>query len=344
MEEKEERFTPIAKQEKKKKGCLIPLIVVSVAAILGVIVIGFLLVIGTITAVTDVEKGKPFKEELISGNSFAANKIVVVSIDGIILNKTSNGASATYITKIFDQLAKDHGVKAVILRINSPGGEVVASDIIYNKILAYKKKTGNPVITCMESVAASGGFYIAMASDYIVANRLTLTGSIGVIMQSYNYTELLKKIGVSAETYKSAPLKDILNGARPRTQIERDVIQLLIDETYGEFLKIVATSRNMSVADLKKTTAGDSRILSGKQAFDLKLVDQLGFFEDAVSVAVKKAGLSPRSYKLVKVKKAFSFGDIFMNMNSPVKKIELNVPSQKASVLQPGKLYFMPTM
>ena len=346
-------------QKKGRKGWGF---VVAVIAIIFSIFIGFASIISLLlyligTSVVNLSSiqspthyaASKYKEELISGSMLSSEKVLILDIRGVITggyDRFSEVANSDVICDMLEQAKKDGQVKAIVLRLDTPGGEVVASDMIRHKVLELKEE-GITVVSSMGSVAASGGYWIAAESDYIIANRLTITGSIGVIMQGYNYRGLLDKIGVYTETYKSGPMKDLGNPSRIRTEAEKKVIQDLINETYGEFLKIVAEGRKekgITEEKLRTTELGDGRIFSGKQALELGLVDELGYLEDAVKKAGDLAGTT--NYKVIYYTKKFNFFDIF---NSEAKSasagIKIDTPwgENLNSLLEPGKLYLLPT-
>jgi len=305
---------------------------------------------GGMTEVSPFETRKnKFVEELVEGGHFASNKVVVVDIKGVIMNADGGFYQIANSKTICDQLEQagnDSKVSAVILKLDTPGGEVTAADMIHHKVMQLKGKNIK-VVACMESVAASGGYYIAVASDYIIAHRLTTTGSIGVIIETMNYQKLFNKIGLQAEVYKSGEMKDMLNGARPRTDAERQLTQDIITEVYGEFVDIVAAgrkSKNITVEQIKTTQIGDGRIFSGKKALELGLVDGLGFFEDAIDKAVSLAKIKD-DYKVVTYRRVFSFSDFFMSMKGPGNKIKIDIPGMKSwtNMLEPGKVYLLPS-
>ena len=178
-------------------------------------------------------------------------------------------------------------IKAVVVRIDSPGGAVAPTQEIFEEIQKTKKK--KPCIASMGSVAASGGYYIASACNKILANPGTMTGSIGVIMQISNFEELMKKIGVKGVNIKSGANKDIGSPFQPLSQEGREILQALVDNVHSQFVTAVAKGRGMDEARVRKLA--DGRIYSGAQAKDLGLVDQLGTLEDAIELAAKQAGL-----------------------------------------------------
>ncbi|WP_456457198.1 signal peptide peptidase SppA [Thermovibrio sp.] len=212
-----------------------------------------------------------------------APKIAVVKVYGVI--KSPDGYLRT-----LNSLEKDPRVKAIILRVDSPGGVVGACQEIYEKIKEVKKV--KPVVVSMGSVAASGGLYVSVPATKIVANPGTITGSIGVILQSYNLKELAQKLGVKVITVKSGKFKDLLNPFREPTKDEIKVVQDLIDDTYEQFVEAVAKGRNLPLEKVK--SFADGRIFTGREAKKLGLVDYLGGLDKAVEVA-RKLSKSPNA-------------------------------------------------
>jgi protease-4 len=180
-------------------------------------------------------------------------------------------------------MAEQKGVKAIVLDINSPGGSVGAVQELYSQILRVRKEKQIPVIALFDDVSASGGYYIASACDRIVAHPGTITGSIGVIFQVSNLEGLFSKVGYKVDPIKSGKHKDIGSPARPMTAEERQLLQAMIDDAYGQFVEAVSTGRNIPVDQVKKLA--DGRIFSGRQALESKLVDQLGDSTDAIALA-----------------------------------------------------------
>jgi protease-4 len=255
---------------------------------------------------------------------------------------------------IKDQLraAKDDdAVKAVVLKVDSPGGEVLASDEIYRLIADFQDKSKKPVVASMGGLAASGGYYVSAPCQWIVANDLTITGSIGVIMHSYNYRGLLNKVGVRPEVFKSGKFKDILSGEKEPGEVlpeERQMIQALIDETFEKFKSVVAKGRadaaeknNGNGRELKADWAeyADGRIFSGKQALELGFVDELGNFETAVKSARALAKI--KSANLIHYQQPVNLAGLlrlFGKTEAPAIKVDLGVDLPK---LQVGRLYFI---
>ena len=240
----------------------------------------------------------PRLDECLLEDNGAHNKIAVITVDGIITSHSVDPAGNNMVDVIQAQLDRakdDKRVKAVILKVDSPGGEVMASDQINKTIAKFQEDSKKPVVCSMGSLAASGGYYISAPCRWIVANDLTITGSIGVIMHGYNYRGLMDKVGVLPMTYKSGLYKDMLSPDRSTNEIpagEHKMVQALIDETYGKFTNIVFTGR--AQAHQKNNSEGnaladnwanfaDGRVLSGSEALKLGFVDQVGDFDAAVN-------------------------------------------------------------
>jgi protease-4 len=198
-------------------------------------------------------------------------------------------SGAVYWLEKLKSIEDQKGVKAVILRINSPGGTIGATQEIYNEILRLKQK-GKVVVVSMGDIAASGAYYIACAADYIVANPGTLTGSIGVIIYGIEVSDLFKKIGISYNVIKSGKIKDILSPYRKMTDEEQKLLTALVMDAYQQFFDVVANSRKIDREKLKEIA--DGRIFTGKQALEAKLIDEIGDFEKAIEVAKTMAKIS----------------------------------------------------
>ncbi len=207
-------------------------------------------------------------------------KVGVIEVKGVIANSQP-------IIENLAKFRKDASVKAVVLRIESPGGGVSPSQELYEEV---RRTVGvKPVVVSMGSVAASGGYYIASAAQKIYANPGTITGSIGVILQFTNFEELLKKIGFRMEIVKSGVYKDVGNPSREMTPEERDYLQKMIDNVHQQFIRDVARGRRMQVEKVREVA--DGRIFTGEQAKELGLVDELGNLKDAIDAAAKMAAI-----------------------------------------------------
>ncbi|SHF11601.1 signal peptide peptidase A. Serine peptidase. MEROPS family S49 [Thermoanaerobacter uzonensis DSM 18761] len=221
----------------------------------------------------------------------ASDTIGVITIEGVI-GETTNILEIPQVTgDPVEQIRKaqeDNSVKAVVVKINSPGGSAAKSVEIYTE-LKRLKETGKKVIISMGDAAASGGYMAACGGDIIVANPATITGSIGVIMQYTNYEGLYDKLGLKEITIKSGPYKDMGSPTRDLTPEEKKILQGVIDDTYEQFVEIVSEGRKMPVEKVKELA--DGRIFTGRQAVKAGLVDKLGDFYDAVDIAAKEAGI-----------------------------------------------------
>jgi len=227
-------------------------------------------------------------------------KIAVVEIKGVITQSSG-------IIEEIQQYGEDEGVKAIILRIDSPGGGVGPSQEIHREILKVKSK--KKVVTSMGSVAASGGYYVACASDLIIANPGTITGSIGVLMEFTNIEELFKKIGIKGVVLKSGEHKDIGSPFREMTPEEKKIIQGVIDNVHQQFIQAVAQGRRLELA--KVVEIADGRILTGEQAKQLGLVDQIGNLQDAIDTVAKMVGIEGKPTVLYP-KKRFSLWELLV--------------------------------
>jgi protease-4 len=251
------------------------------------------------------------------------DKIAIVEIKGVI-------SQSSWIIEELQQYLADDRVKAIILRIDSPGGGVGPSQEIYREVMKIKLK--KKVVTSMGSVAASGGYYVACASDLIVANPGTITGSIGVIMQFSNFEELLKKIGIKGMVLKSGEHKDIGSHFREMTPEEKAIMQEVLDNVHQQFIQAVADGRKLDRS--KVIQVADGRILTGEQAKNLGLVDQMGNLQDTIDITAKMVGIVGKPTVLYP-KKRFSIWELLMrDMVSAIidvlneKGYELNFPLQ----------------
>jgi len=253
------------------------------------------------------------------------DKIAIVEVKGMITQSSG-------VIEELQQYLADDGVKAIILRVDSPGGGVGPSQEIYREIMRIKSNSKRKVVTSMGSVAASGGYYIASASDLIVANPGTITGSIGVIMQFSNFEELLKKIGVKGVVLKSGEHKDIGSPFREMTPEEKRIMQEVLDNVHQQFIQAVADGRKLDRS--KVAQIADGRILTGEQAKSLGLVDQLGNLQDTIDITAKLAGIVGKP-NILYPKRRISIWDLLIrDMASAVidvlteKGYELNFPLQ----------------
>jgi protease-4 len=305
--------------------------------------------------VAGLHESGPRLEEAIKEDNDASSKIAVIEVEGIITSQALDQGGFSMVEVIKAQLkraAEDDKVKAVILKVDSPGGEVLASDEINRAIARFQDKPrGKPVVCSMGDLAASGGYYVAAPCRWIVANDLTITGSIGVILSTWNYRGLMNKVGLHPLTFKSGKYKDMLNGSREPESItaeEREMVQSLVDETYRKFKDAVADGRKRAHDKNRKEGRtlhedwgdyADGRILSGTEAHKLGFVDELGTFEDAVKRTKAIAGI--RSANLIEYQQRYDLSDFFRlfgQTDSKVVKVDLGMDMPK---LQAGQLYFL---
>lgn len=263
-------------------GALILGFALPVLACMGLIVAGGV-ALGQMSAGFSPDAATPF-------TTGAGPGIALITVEGTIISGSGQpfdagiAASDDIIAQI-KRAKEDNDAKAIVLRVNSPGGGVVASDEIYHAL----KESGKPVVVSMGDLAASGGYYISMAADWIVANPNTLTGSIGVISQFANAEELLDKVGVEFVVVKSGPAKDTGSPFREMTEEERERWQALIDEVYAGFVQVVMEGRGLNEAEVRGLA--DGSIYTGRQALELGLVDALGYESDAIAKAAELGGI-----------------------------------------------------
>lgn len=261
-------------------------------------------------------------------------KVAVVEVEGVIGTEVSRGLDTEDIVRTLGEYRDDPAIRAVVLRINSPGGVVAPTQEIATAVRRLREAK-KPVVASLGSVAASGGYYVAVAADRIYANPGTLTGSIGVVMQLANVEGLLKKVGVEYVVVKAGAYKDVGNFARAMTPEERRILQNLLDDVYDQFITAVADGRRLDPQAVRAFAEG--RIYSGRQAYGLKMVDELGGLDDAIEAAAKMAGLPPKP-KVVYPRRRFSLRDLLRNEIGlgPVSSVLSALPTLRTP------LYLMP--
>lgn len=296
--------------------------------------------------------------EVLVEDHDSKNKIAVLAVEGVITGNPIDPEGRTLVDLVKHQLqraADDDAVKAVVLRVDSPGGEVLASDEIYRLLWTFMEDhPEKPVVASMGSLAASGGYYVSAPCRWIVANELTMTGSIGVIFHSYNYRGLMDKVGVRPAITKSGKLKDMMSGEKTVEEElpeERQIMQSMINESFGRFKQIIRDGRNRAA----KLNAGagkplvngwesiaDGRILSGQTALDQGLVDELGNFGVAVDRALKLARIEDAN--LVSFDPPLSFSSLFRmfgKAQSEATTVRVDLGMGIPSRLPQGRLYFL---
>jgi protease-4 len=233
--------------------------------------------------------------------SLSSGQIAVLDLEGIIFD-----------SRDFNDQLKEYGsrpgIKAVVLRINSPGGGVAASQEIHEAVKKFRAETRKKVVVSMSSVAASGGYYIACAADKIFANPGSITGSIGVIAEWYNYGDLLKWAKMQSVVIKSGELKDAGSPTRPLTDAEKAYFQGLINNMYNQFVTAVSTGRKMNLENVRKLA--DGRVFTGQEAMGNGLIDEIGTFQDALAAATRMVGISGEPRLVSPPKKKISLIDL----------------------------------
>ena len=301
---------------------------------------------GSSFVITPVETSNKLDETTVmDGKGLFPDKIAIIEVEGVINDGKSNnllGSSENPVNLFTQELkaaADDSSVKAVVLRVNSPGGTVSASDLMYQMVKRFKDKTHKPVVASILDVGASGAYYVSCAADKIVAQPTSLVGSIGVIFETFNLEGTMQKLGVKPENYKSAAHKDIGSWFREPTDDEKQIMQSLVDEYYARFKSIV-TSGRPTLDTSKLTMITDGRVFSGEVGKQLGLVDQVGLLEDAIETA-KEISKTPDA-SVVEFKRPYSYGGSIYALNSaPTPKshvLQLQLPDA-AAVLPTGFYY-----
>jgi protease IV len=264
-------------------------VVVAAVSVYVVVLLAFVVVLGSM------------REGEGGGGGFGP-QVAIVEVEGMILDVDD-------VVRELKRLRDNPGVRAVVIRINSPGGVVGPTQEVHEALLRLRE-AGKPVVASLGAVAASGGYYIAVGADQIFANPGTLTGSVGVIMQMASFGDLMKKVGVSYVVVKAGHFKDLGNPSRPMSDEERLVLQRLLEDIHGQFIQAVAQGRKLSEADVRRFA--DGRVFSGVQARALHMVDQLGSLEDAVNRAATLAGL-PVPPRVIPPRRKFSVFELMKN-------------------------------
>ncbi len=269
-------------------------------------------------------------------------RIAQIDLTGIITSdETARGSSpVTEIKSALEQALTDQRVKAIVLRIDSPGGEVTASDTIYHAVRQANEQ--KPVVVYMDSVAASGGYYVACGARRLVANVNTWTGSIGVIIQSFGYGGAMEKVGLTKRVFRSGEFKDTLSGHREMTPQENEYVQNLVMQTYDRFVGIVSAARGIPVEELKAGIA-DGRILSGADAAALKLVDRTGYLEDAWQEAKELAGVKDAAViRYTRPAPLISLPSLLSQASDRTQRVEIDLSDRLLPRIHPGRCYFLP--
>ena len=298
--------------------------------------------------VTPVQNTSTLEETTVTaGRGLFPDKVVVIAVEGTIANAAAGGlisATENPVSKFvqeLDKAAADDAVKAVVLRVNSPGGTVSASDAMYQILKRFRAKTHKPVVASGQEIVASGAYYISCGADKIVAQPTTLVGSIGVIFETVNLEGSLGKLGVRTEAYRSAIHKDIGSPFRPTTDDERAIFQQIVNEYFDRFKSVVTSNRPIpATADFGQLT--DGRVLSGDAAARVGLIDQVGLLEDAIALA-KKLGKADGA-AVVMYRRPYGYGgSIYAATDAPVPRSDntLKIQLPEAATILPAGFYYM---
>ncbi len=283
--------------------------------------------------ITPVPTRPELEERVVLRESlWAIPKLALIEVDGTLQNSRSTsllGTGADNPVALFaeklERAAHDRQVRAVVLRINSPGGTVTASDLMYEEVRRFRQRTGKPVIAAMMDVAASGGYYVACAADRMFAQPTTVTGSIGVIMLAPEFSGTLHKIGAQVNIIKSGEMKDAGSPFREMSERDRAVFQGLIDGMYARFLEVVQRARPNLPPERIRALA-DGRVYLGPEAHDLGLVDEVGSLRDALAAAKRAAGLDDRPVCVVEYSRQIDYRpNIYARADGPTQVNLLNI-------------------
>lgn len=265
----------------------------SAVSVVGSVIVGLLVIVVLISLFVS-GSDSTFSRKVVRAGS--AQEVVVVHLNGPIVDRAGGSDPLSFdsasiavdrVSRLLDELVVDNSVEAIVLRLNSPGGGVVASDELYQKIrLAAKQK---PVYVSISEMAASGGYYLAVGADKIIAHPSSILGSIGVIAYFPNFGGLFEKVGVELEVLRTGEFKDLGSPGRSMSAAERDMIQTLLDTALDDFIEAVAEGRDQDI--LKVASVADGRIVSGKEALELGLIDGLGTLDDALDLSISDLNL-----------------------------------------------------
>jgi len=328
----------------KKSGCLMVFLFVAVCAsmLLNLVLLAALgAKAGSALGGVKVLRPKVFEERVLVDGANSSSKVAVIPLEGVIAFRETGSLGDSMVEDFkaaLEQAEADKQIKAVVLQVDSPGGEITASDVLYDAICRLARH--KPVVVYFNSLGASGAYYAACGGNWIMCNDTTFTGSIGVIISTLNYRDLFGKLGLQSVVFKSGKFKDMLNGAREMTTEEQEYVQSLVMQSYDRFVGIVARSRKLDEKSLREGVA-DGRILSGTDAFASKLVDELGYIEDAYNKAAELGGVPDA--EIVKYERKYSFEKIFriFGESRAAAKFELDL-LPKTLRLEPGRIYLLP--
>lgn len=297
------------------------------------------------------DETEPLREFTLEGNE--KGKVLIISVDGIISDAPERSflrPKPSKVQEIVSQLRlaeKDEEIRVILLKIDSPGGSTTASDILYHEIMAFKKRTQIKVVVSMMNLATSGGYYISLPADYIMAHPTTVTGSIGVILLYPRVTGLMEKIGLDVEVNKSGKNKDMASPFREATEEERHILQKITDDLGEQFLDLVVKHRRLDTKAVDSVSS--ARVYLSKEALDLGLVDEIGYLSDAINKSKRLANLSEDAKVIVYRRTEYPDDNVYNTKTSSpeiqkISLIDLNLP-KTFSDMQTGFYYlWMPSL
>jgi len=272
---------------------------------------------------------QPLEEKVLEGKGQA--KILLLDISGIISEKKESkgvglSQKISLVARVKEELQKaegDSSIAGMIIKINSPGGSVTATDIIYHELMQYKKQAGVRIVACLTGTATSGGYYVASAADEIIAHPTSVTGSIGVIAMKFNVEKFLSKIGIQEETIKSGEKKDIWSPFRPTTPEEKDIIQTIINTLHERFVNVVLAGRKTLLSKEEIEKLADGRIFTADQALEVKLIDRVGYLDEAVEEM--KDSLNLKEARLIMYNRPGSYRETIYSGLPDISRKEINL-------------------
>jgi protease IV len=296
--------------------------------------------------VTPVSGRPVLQEEVVQpGRGLRPGKIAIIEVEGLLMNVRSGGFlqprenPVSLFVQQMERAEQDNDVKAVVLRINSPGGTVSASDVMYQTVQRFRERSGKPVVAAAQEVVASGAYYIALSADEIVVQPTSVVGSIGVIFQTFDLTGTLAKVGARTEAIKSGPMKDMGSFFKPLSEMERQVMQGMIDAYHARFVLALTAARKLESDQLKAVS--DGRVFTGDQAFERGLVDRTGMLPDALDIA--RALANAPNAKAVLYKRPYGYGgSIYASSPTPATEGSvININLTPPDLVLPTGFYYL---
>ncbi len=292
---------------RRRSGVLAFFLVVSVLLLAASLLVNIVLIADSSFSTVDEVDEKIYQPERFGRGS---EKVAIISVDGVILDGEG------FVTRQIEQARRDDDVKAVVLRVESPGGTINGSDFIYHRLKEFREETGKPIVVSMGSIAASGGYYVSMAvgetPESIFAEPTTWTGSIGVIIPHYNLSGLMQEVGVTEDSIVSHPLKDMGSFAKPMTEEEREIFQKLVDESFERFKNVVKYGRPAFQDYPEKLAAvATGQVFTAEQAHKHGLVDKIAFLDEAIERAIDLGRVDRGDYRVVEYERTPTLVDVF---------------------------------